>query len=454
MRLKCRKIALLFATCTFWAAFNRIGSRGCPVGATSKSLLPELKVEKYSLENGLTVVLHENHMTPLVAVNLLYNVGSKDDPPGRSGLAHLVEHLMFDGSLHNSQGHDASMYSFKTQSRGFTNADQTCYYTTVSKDASEYLLWAEADRMRFLVPELTMAKLESERAIVRNERREAIDNVPAGGVVETQRALLYPVGHPYDHETVGSMASISAIRLDDICRFYTQHYVPNNAFLCVVGDFNSVSVKQWIGKYFGPLRRAPLAVRPRPEDSALPDRRHVTLNDRLSYSYTKLFWKTVPAGHPDEAPLDILAAVLAGAGKGSRLYRSLVNEEHLATSVDATHENMRLAGTFFIDVFAKPGQALAEPVRVVDFEIGRLKNEGPTPIEVRTAQIARERYEIMRLESVTSGKRTQLWSGGSRRSAGVSNEPREHKGCHATRRSSRGTGISWVRPVRDRCSSG
>ena len=403
MKLTCRGIPLFLVIstlCTFFSTFLHAG--GPTAGESRKPLLPDLKVEKYTLDNGLTVVLHENHMTPLGAVNVIYNAGSKDDPPGRSGLAHMVEHLMFDGSLHNPSGHGAAMYRFMTQSQGVTDADHTFYYTTVGKDALEFLLWAEADRMGFLVPELTAAKLESARANVRNERRERIDNVPMGALIETQKTLLYPVGHPYDRENGGSMASISAIRLDDICRFYTQHYVPNNAFLCVVGDFDSVSVKHWIRKYFGPLQRAPLAVRPKPEDSLLPGHRNVTLNDRLSYSYTKLLWKTVPAGHPDEAPLDVLAAVLAGAGKESRLYRSLVNEKHLATGVDATHENMRLAGTFFIDVFAKSGQSLAEPVRAVDFEIERLKNEVPTPSEVRKAQISRERNKIMQLESVTS----------------------------------------------------
>ena len=403
MKLTCRRMTFFVVLLPLGMLFPALLHAGGPTaGESRKSLLPELKVEKYTLDNGLTVVLHENHMAPLVAVNVTYNAGSKDDPPGRSGLAHIVEHLMFDGSLQNPQGHHAAMYGFMTQYLGSTTADSTVYYTTVSRDALEYLLWAEADRMGFLVAELTTAKLENQRAIVRNERREKIDNVPTGEAVATQRNLLYPVGHPYDHETVGSMASISAIQLDDVCRFYSQHYVPNNAFLCVVGDFDSVSVKPWIRKYFGPLQRAPLAKPPKPDDLVLPQRRRVTLTDQQSYSNMRLIWKTVPAGHPDEAALDVLAAVLAGAGRSARLYRSLVEEKQLATGVDAAHENMRLAGTLLIEVFAKSGQSLAEPIGVIEFEIERLKKDAPTPSEVRKAQIARERFKIMQLESVTS----------------------------------------------------
>ncbi|MGP0064668.1 MAG: M16 family metallopeptidase [Isosphaeraceae bacterium] len=371
-------------------------------GRANELLVPDLKVERYTLPNGLTVILHEDHKTPLVAVNVLYKVGSKDDEPGRSGLAHLFEHMMFQGSKPNAR-YDQAFEGLGSSRNAHTNKDWTEYYETVPSNGLERVLWAEADRMGFLLTDLTDEKLENVREVIKNERRETVDNIPYGLASEVLKEAIYPPGHPYRHSTIGSMAELSAARMADVRAFYQRHYTPNHAFLCVAGDVQPDQTRRWIARYFGPLHRGvertPLTV----SVPSFQEARKITLADRVSRPRVDLVWTTVPVDHPDEPALDVLAAILGGLAKESRLSRALMYDRPLATGVDAWHPTALMAGTFEIQLYAPPKQRLDELVGIIDVEIERLKRDGPTVEEVRKAQDDRERSLVMSLESV-SGK--------------------------------------------------
>ncbi len=366
-----------------------------------KPQVPELKVEKYALSNGLTVLLHEDHKTPVVAVNLYYKVGSKDERPGRTGFAHLFEHLMFLGSKHHDEDFSRPLERLGAENNATTEDDRTEYYERVPSNALERALWLEADRMGFLLPAMTQARLDKERDVVKNERRETVDNAPYGQADEAIREALYPEGHPYRHSVIGSMADLSAASLADVSAFFRTYYAPDNAILCVAGDFEPEQARRWIARYFGPLPRGPQITPPRPAVPVLSAPKHITLTDAVSLPRAQLVWPTVPAGHPDEPALDILAAVLGGLDKENRLFRDLIFDRQLAASVSASHPTHRLSGTFEVELHAHPERKLDELVKIAGANIERLKREGPSAAEVRKAQNQREVELVMGLQSVT-----------------------------------------------------
>ena len=391
--------------CLLWVVF--LGWCGPSGGAaptdvaSRKPHIPELKIEKYTLPNGLTVILHVDHKTPVVSVNVLYKVGSKDEKPGRTGFAHLFEHMMFQGSKNHDTDYFLPLEKLGAQLNGSTAEDQTVYYETVPSNALELALWLEADRMGFLLPSMTQQKLDNQRDVVKNERRESVDNVPYGQAEEALLEALYPADHPYHHSVIGSMADLSAASLSDVAAFFRTHYVPNNAILAVAGDFTPMQAKNWIEKYFGPVSRGPVVKALNRSVPSLAAEKHIRLTDAVSLPRAQLIWPTVPTSHPDEPALDVLAAVLGGLPKENRLFRALMYDRQLAAGVDASHPTQYLTGTFEVDVHARPGEKLDELVKIVDAEIERLKKEGPTPLEVRKAQNERESALIMGLQSVT-----------------------------------------------------
>jgi zinc protease len=373
-----------------------------PAAADSrKPQIPELKIEKYTLKNGLTVILHEDHKTPVVSVNVLYKVGSKDEKPGRTGFAHLFEHMMFQGSKNHDADYIPPLEKIGATLNGSTAEDQTVYYETVPSNALELALWLEADRMGFLLPSMTQQKLDNQRDVVKNERRQSMDNVPYGQAEEVLLTALYPADHPYHHSVIGSMADLSAAHLTDVAAFFRTYYVPNNAILCVAGDFDSAQAKQWIEKYFGSLPRGPEATRPKPNVPSLQAAQHLRMTDAVSLPRAQLVWPTVPTNHPDEAALDVLAAVLGGLPKENRLFRALMYDRQLAAQVVASHPTQSLAGTFEVELYARPGEKLDDILEIANDEIERLKKDGPTALEVKKAQIERESGFIMGLQSVT-----------------------------------------------------
>jgi zinc protease len=361
--------------------------------------VPDLKVEKYTLPNGLEVILHEDHTTPVVGVNLWYKVGSKDEKPGRTGFAHLFEHLMFLGSSHHDTEYSDPLEQAGGEVNGSTTADRTNYYETVPRDALEVALWLESDRMGFLVPALSQEKLDKEREVVKNERRETYDNAPYGQAEEKISAALYPPGHPYHHSVIGSMADLSAARLADVAAFFRTYYAPSNASLCVAGDIDPAKTKALVAKYFGPLPRGPEVARPKPDVPRLDAPKHLTMTDQVTLPRASLVWPTVPVDHPDEPALDVLASVLGRLVQENRLYRALVHDRQLAESVSASHHTEMLSGEFHVTITARPDGSLGELVDLADAEVARLKAEGPTADEVRKAQNTAESRLVLGLES-------------------------------------------------------
>jgi len=369
--------------------------------------VPVLKVEQYTLANGLKVVLHEDHKTPVVSVNVWYKVGSKDEIRGRTGFAHLFEHMMFQGSRHYDKDYFLPLEKLGADVNGQTSEDETMYHETLPENALELALWLESDRMGFLLAAMTQAKLDNQRDVVKNERRQTVDNVPYGQAEETLLQALYPSDHPYHHSVIGSMADLSAARLQDVAAFFRHYYVPNNALLCVAGDFQPEAARRWIEKYFSPLPRGPEVSPPRPSMPVLAAARHITMTDAVSLPRARLIWPSVPVNHPDEAALDVLADILGGLRKENRLFRALQFDRQLAAQVEASHPTHLVAGTFEVDLYARPhpdarpADQLAEIVKLADAEIDRLKQDGPSSLEVKKSQNARESELIMRFQSIT-----------------------------------------------------
>ncbi len=363
---------------------------------------PDLQVEKYTLPNGLEVILHEDHTIPVVSVNIWYKVGSKDEETGRTGFAHLFEHLMFQGSKNHDSEYFAPLESVGASINGSTNTDRTNYFESLPSNGLERALWLEADRMGFLLPALTQEKLDNQREVVKNERRQRVDNVPYGMSYEKMLEAIYPPDHPYHHSVIGSMADLSAASLSDVQNFFRTYYAPNNASLVIVGDFDPAEAKALVEKYFGPIPRGPEVKPPAPSVPTLDAPKHVTMTDKVALARVQLSWPTVPAGHPDEPALDVLASVLGGLDKENRLYRALQFDKQLATRVSASHPTQQLAGTFDVDLTAAPGQELDEIVAIADREIERLKSEGPTDSDVSKAQTGRESSLTYSLESAAA----------------------------------------------------
>jgi zinc protease len=370
-------------------------------GADDAPAIPDLKVEKYTLPNGLEVILHEDHTTPLVGVNIWYKVGSKDEKTGRTGFAHLFEHLMFQGSEHHNDEYFGPLEKLGAEINGSTTTDRTNYYETVPSNALELALWLESDRMGFLLPALTQEKLDNQRDVVKNERRQRYDNVPYGQSNEILSKALYPEGHPYHHSTIGSMADLSAASLGDVSNFFRTYYVPNNASLCLAGDFDPAVAKALIAKYFGPLPKGPEVSRPAPSTPVLSAPKAVTITDRVAQARAMLTWPTVATGHDDEPALDVLAAVLGQLDGENRLYKKLMYEKPLAANAVAFHPTSVLTGKFQVMITAQKGQSLDELVKLADAEIERLKSEGPTDLELKKVKIGEGRSQVFGLQAVT-----------------------------------------------------
>jgi len=362
--------------------------------------LPEIPFEKYQLANGLQVILHEDHSTPIVAVNVWYHVGSKNERPGRTGFAHLFEHMMFQGTQHYDKDYFGPLQQAGGQLNGSTNQDRTNYWETVPSNYLELALWMESDRMGFLLPAMTQDKLDNQRDVVRNERRQSYENRPYGLVYEVLLAGVYPPDHPYSWPTIGSMADLAVASREDVADFFRRYYHPANASLCLAGDFDPATAKRLVEKYFGPIaagpkvpKVAPAAVRPLTEDI------RVSMTDRVGLARVHLVWHSVPLYAQDDAELDVLADILAG-GKTSRLYRLLVRDKQIAQDVQAAQNSREIDGGFLIVVTARPGQQLAELEAAVLGEVGRLQAEPPSAEEVARAVARHESSLIQRLESV------------------------------------------------------
>lgn len=383
---------------------------GCALAATAAAAqgIPSLTHERYTLDNGLTVILHEDRSTPMVAVNVWYHVGSGDEQPGRTGFAHLFEHVMFMGSQHVPVGaFDQWLEAAGANNNGSTSQDRTNYFEWMPSNALPLALWLEADRMGWLLPTMDQAKLDVQRDVVKNERRQRVDNVPYGRAFETMLAAVFPAGHPYSWSTIGSMADLSAASLEDVTQFFRTYYAPNNATLTIAGDFNRDSVRVWVQRYFGEIPRGPvMPARPSVKEVTIPKDTFLVLEDKVQLPRLYYAWPSVKAFHADDATLDLLAYVLAG-DKNSRLYKRLVYEMQVAQDVSAFQMSGRLDGMFAMTVTPKPGQSPARMAQLVNEEIRKLSSQAVTDRELARAQNSYRAQFLDRLASV-NGKADQL----------------------------------------------
>lgn len=340
---------------------------------------PELAIESYRLPNGLKVALHRDRSVPEVVVCVAYHVGSKNERAGRTGFAHFFEHMMFRGTK-NVPNYDIPLQETGAQSNAFTSEDMTVYFETVSSEYLERALYLEAERLAFLPTALEKSKFDTEREVVKNERRQSVDNVPYGLVEETVLARVFPKGHPYSWSVIGSMKDLNSASLDDLKAFFAEFYHPANATLCLAGDFDPQQARALIDKYFTPLAAGPrpAAVTARPGKVPAAS---VELADEVQLLRIHWAWPTVGEDDPDSPALDLLATVLAG-GETSRLYKRLVRDLRIAKDVSADNDSKEIGGFFTLEATAAEGKSTAEIEKVFHEEIARLQREAPSPEEV------------------------------------------------------------------------
>ena len=363
---------------------------------------------KHTLENGLEVLLHEDHACPIVSVNLWYHVGSKNERPGKTGFAHLFEHLMFEGSEHHDRGYFPPLQGAGATLNGSTNADRTNYWEVVPTGALELALWMESDRMGYLLPALTEAKFSNQRDIVLNERRQNYENRPYGLAPMAMLAALFPPDHPYHWTTIGEIADLQAARLDEVHAFFRRYYHPANASLALAGDIDPESALALVRRYFGEIAPGEPVAPLRLEASLSGDRR-IRIEDRIELPRLYLTWLTPAMFADGDADLDLATDLLAN-GKSSRLYRRLVFEERMATDVSASQNSRELAGYAQITATAAPGRSLGDIEHVILEEIERLRAGGPTDEEIDRGRVQAETQFVFRLQTVGGfgGKSDQL----------------------------------------------
>ena len=368
---------------------------------STKQSVPELEFEKYKLSNGLEVILLEDHRLPLVAVNLWYHVGPANERLGLTGFAHLFEHMMFEGSKYaGEKAHFRYLESAGASDlNGTTDFDRTNYFETLPSNQLELALWLESDRMGFLLDKLDDEKLENQRDVVRNERRQSIESAPYGLVQEEVFHQLFPSDHPYYASVIGSHADIEAARLEDVREFFRLYYAPNNASLAVVGDIDPTKTKALVEKYFGPIPPGPTVPKIEVKTPPIVSERRVVVGDQVELPRVYLAWITDPIFTQGDAECDLVAKIL-GRGKSSRLFKKLVYERRIAQDASAQQYSLALGSIFTIEATAKPGIQPEELEKAIDEEIEALRKEGPTESELEGARNTIESAIIRGLETL------------------------------------------------------
>ena len=365
--------------------------------------MAEIPIDRYVLDNGLRVVLSRDPRAPLVAVNLWYDVGSRHEKAGKTGFAHLFEHMMFQGSANVEKGQH---FSLVQAAGGTLNAstwlDRTNYFETLPGHELELALWLESDRMASLLPAMTQEKLDNQRDVVKNERRWSVDNQPYGDWDERMQALVYPDGHPYHHSTIGSMEDLSAASLDDVQEFFATYYAPNNAVLTIAGDFEPVAAREMVARHFGPISAN--AALPPPPDMTVPPTMggevRVTVPDKVPLPRVYLAHRIPPFGTDAFDTFDVAADIL-GTGRASRLYAALVREQRLAQDVSVfVFPIVGGASMFVVFSTARPGIEPETLEAAIVREIERLAVDGPTDADlerVRNLQASRSAASLERI---------------------------------------------------------
>ncbi|HVV16185.1 MAG TPA: pitrilysin family protein [Polyangia bacterium] len=373
-----------------------------PAPATPPADLPQIPFEKLTLPNGLEVILHEDHRTPEVAVDVWYKVGSRDEAPGRTGFAHLFEHIMFQGTKHIPED---KYFAFLQKAgasnvNGSTAADRTNYYEVVPSNQLELALWLESDRMGFLLERPSFKEtLDNQRDVVKNERRQRYENRPAGIIPEVLSAAIYPADHPYHHPVIGSMADLSAASVEDVKGFFRTYYAPGNATLTVSGDIDRATAKELVQKYFGPIPGGAPVVRRAGGEVRMAAPKRIAMEAKIQQPQLYVDYPSPANFAPGDRELDVLANVL-GNGKASRLYKRLVYELKIAQAVGASQQSQLLSSTFEITASPMPGHTLDEILAVIDEEVGKLQAAPPAAAELDRAKNQIESETVRSLESV------------------------------------------------------
>ncbi len=363
--------------------------------------VPELAFEKYKLANGLDVILLEDHRLPLVAVNIWYHVGPANERPGLTGFAHLFEHMMFEGSRYvGEKAHFLHLESAgASEINGTTDFDRTNYFETLPSNRLELALWLESDRMGFLLDKLDDRKLENQRDVVRNERRQSVESAPYGLVQEEIFHQLFPKDHPYYASVIGSHADIEAARLEDVREFFRLYYAPNNASLSIVGDIDPSRTRELVEKYFAPIPAGPPVPAVAIKTPPITSERRAVVGDQVELPRVYMAWITDPVFTQGDAECDLLGRILGG-GKSSRLYRKLVYEKRIAQDAAAQQYSMALGSIFTVEATAKPGVTPDELEEAIDEELEALRREGPTLAELEGARNTIEAAIIRGLETL------------------------------------------------------
>ena len=370
-----------------------------PVLAGAQSTRLRVPATVDTLPNGLILIVHEDHSVPRVVTNVWYRVGSGDERPGRTGFAHLFEHLMFMGSENAPYpSFDTMLESAGASNNGSTTEDRTNYYEVGPSNSLPLMIWLEADRMGWMLPTMDSAKVDAQRDIVKNERRQSYENQPYGKAVDILPSAMYPKDHPYSWAVIGSMADLSAASLEDVKDFFRRYYAPNNAAIAIAGDVKTDSVRALVRKYFAGIPRGPAITRPTPPRFTVRDTA-IVAEDRVQLPQLYLAWHTVDNTHKDAPALDILSYLLTGA-RNSRLTNTLVYQREIASTASAYNDAKRLDGDFSIVARARPGLGLDTLKVVVESELNKLAAEGPTTRELDQAKNAIESAFLNQLEFV------------------------------------------------------
>ena len=365
----------------------------------------QIPIERFTLDNGLRVVFSEDHTNAVVAVNLWYNVGSRNEAAGRTGLAHLFEHMMFQGSQNvPDTQHIAHVERAGGSVNGSTWLDRTNYYETLPAHQLELALWLESDRMGFFLPALTQEKLDNQRDVVKNERRERVDNQPYGDWDERIQAMLYPADHPYHHSVIGSMADLDAASLDDVRGFFSTFYAPNNAVLSLVGDFDPAEARRLVERYFGPIPRGPelpaLPGQPRLDPFAVGREVRETVEGSFALPRVYLAFRVPPFGAPEFYAVDVLTEVLS-AGKSSRMYRDLVRDRRIARGAGAfAFPIVTGAAMLIVRGISPPGGDVGALEAALVEHLEAIAAEGPTAAELERALTGVEARNTLELQRV------------------------------------------------------
>ncbi len=350
--------------------------------------IPDIPFVRHVLPNGLTLVVHEDHKAPIVAVNVWYHVGSKNEQQGKTGFAHLFEHLMFNGSEHFDDDWFKVLERIgATDLNGTTNNDRTNYFQNVPVSALDTVLWMESDRMGHLLGAITQARLDEQRGVVQNEKRQR-ENQPYGLVDDVMTPSIYPRGHPYSWTVIGSMEDLNAASLDDVKAWFRTYYGAANAVLVVAGDVKPEDVKARVERYFGDIPPGPPVPRQEAWVAKRAGEQRQVLQDRVPQARVHLVWNTPAWGTADDDHLDLAARVIA-SGKTSRLYRRLVYDEQIATDVSASGGTAEIGSTFYVEATVKPGGDPAQVEKAIREELARFTAGGPTADELVRAKTAR-----------------------------------------------------------------